>query len=130
MAVRTWSAWFREVRYRALTHLQYGGMQGRQYAMVLYAVAAVGFRPSDKWAAAFYGGSGAWLARQGLEDMRGLGLAELAAGEAAAALPSRGVRGRGRAAAAAAAAAGTGSGGAGSSVGSRDADLDIQVRSP
>ncbi|GAX74120.1 hypothetical protein CEUSTIGMA_g1569.t1 [Chlamydomonas eustigma] len=64
--------WYRELQYRALPHLRYGGITGQQYTMVLHSLSCLMYKPSDKWMGAFYGGSGALMARQGLLDMLSL----------------------------------------------------------
>ena len=66
--------WLQQVRFHALLHRRYGGMTGQQYMMVMYSVATLQYRPSDKWMGAFYSGLGALLARQALLDMHELRL--------------------------------------------------------
>lgn len=53
-----------QVRFRALLHMGAGGLDGRGYSTAIHALAMLGYKPGERWAAAFFGGSAALLARQ------------------------------------------------------------------
>ena len=71
------SRWFVQARFHALVHLRYGGMTAQQYMMTLYGLAALQYKPSDKWMQAYLSGSGALLGRQALLDHADLELCKV-----------------------------------------------------